>query len=228
MKDVVIIHYNTPVLTEAGVRSLQKRTDCHIHIFDNSDKFPFKADISGVDVVDNTNGQFIDFDSFLALYPRKIANRSNWGSAKHCKSIDVCFDLFPGGFVLMDSDVLIKKDISDLWDERYAWCGSVHINTRRFGVDIKRIIPYLCYLNVPMLREYDIRYFNPRKMWFLTDKVPDMYYDTGAWLLEECNSKRIEGKKVEIDEYAIHMRHGSWRDKDENEWLNNNMELWMS
>ena len=226
--NVVIIHYNTPLLTEAAVRSLQKHTSCHVCIFDNSDERPFEAVIGGVEVVDNTHGQLIDFDKYLATFQRKVATRNNWGSARHCLSVDYCFDLFPEGFILMDSDVLIKRDISPLWNERYAWVGGVHTNTRRFGYDIVRVVPYLCYLNVPMLKKRGIRYFNPWKMWFLTDKVPDMYYDTGAWLFEACCIHGLEGNTIEPQEYALHFRHGSWREKDAEQWLNENRELWIS
>lgn len=226
-KNVVIVHYNTPELTEAAIRSLNKVTEgCKVYVFDNSEVRPFKARIHNVEVIDNTHGQLVNFDEMLAGFPDKVQNRSNWGSAKHCKSVDYCFDLFPKGFVLMDSDVLIQRDIWQLFDAGCAWVGGIHTNTLRFGLEIMRVIPYLCWLNVPMLKKSGIRYFNPEKMWFLSSMTPNMYYDTGAWLYEETMKKNLPHRCVVISDYAVHFRHGSWREKDEHNWLEENKKLW--
>ena len=54
-KNVCIVHYNTPVLTEAVIKSIRKRTpDVHITIFDNSDRYPFRK-TDDVDIIDNTS-----------------------------------------------------------------------------------------------------------------------------------------------------------------------------
>ena len=228
MKQVLIIHYNTPELADAAIRSLNKTTaGCHVTVFDNSDERPFTTDLGNVDVLDNTDGRLINFGILLSRHTDKVENRSNWGSFKHCLSVDFCMNVLDGDFVLMDSDVLIKKDISSFWDESVAWAGCVHNNAARFGWPmILRIKPYLCYLNVPMLKEHDIRYFNEEKMWFLSNKKPNMYYDTGAWLLEDCTNKGLCGSSIDLDEYALHFRHGSWKDKDGCAWLKENEHLW--
>ena len=64
--DVAIVHYNTPELTEAAIRSVWKHTPgCRITVFDNSDKreFRYKDDVA---VIDNTRGQIIDFEMMLS------------------------------------------------------------------------------------------------------------------------------------------------------------------
>ena len=62
-KNIVIIHYNTPYLTECLVRSINLFVkDAKIYIFDNSDKDPFTAEFDNVIKLDNTKGQYIDFD----------------------------------------------------------------------------------------------------------------------------------------------------------------------
>lgn len=227
-KNVLIIHYNTPELTEAAIKSLNKNTKgLSVIVFDNSDVFPYTPNADNVSVIDNTKGQVIDFNAFLDTQSRKVDNPSSWGSMKHCMSVDKCFDLLPGGFLLMDSDVLIKQDVSPLFDESRAWVGSIHTNTKRYGCQILRIVPFLCYINVPMLKMFGIRYFNEKKMWFLNDRIPDMFYDTGAWLLEDCNNKGLGGKIVNINEYAIHLRHGSWKTKEWKNWLEDNKMLWI-
>ena len=114
-KNIVIIHYNTPRLTECLVRSINLFVkDAIIYIFDNSDKEPFTAFFDNVLVIDNTKGEIIDFDKWLEKYPKKhLSNgRANkWGSAKHCYSVEKCMEIIQDDFILLDSDVLLKKDI---------------------------------------------------------------------------------------------------------------------
>lgn len=223
---VLMIHYNTPELAEAAIRSLHRVTKCSVVVFDNSDEHPFTATMDDVEVIDNTHNQVVDFNKMLEAFPDKVWNRSKWGSAKHCRSVDACFDIIPDGFVLMDSDVLVKKDISLLHDDYYAWVGGVHTNTRKYGHTILRVIPWLCYINVPMLKLYGIRYYNPQKMWFLSKREPDMYYDTGAWMYERTMQERLRKKVIVPEDYAVHFRHGSWKEKDAIQWLKENESLW--
>ena len=62
-KNIVIVHYNTPYLTECLVRSINLFVeDAIIYIFDNSDKKPFTAEFDNVTILDNTKGQIINFD----------------------------------------------------------------------------------------------------------------------------------------------------------------------
>ncbi len=223
-REIVIIHYNTPELTEAAVRSIRKYcAGWHVTIFDNSDRLPFWKPMDGVSVIDNTQGQVIDFDKFLSEFPeRGESEDSNWGSAKHCKSVDYCFDLFPDGFMLLDSDAVLIRPIDDLWDESVAWSGWIHCNTKFLGVRIYRLCPCLCWLNVPMLKERGIRYFNGRKMWALSSNAPNCFYDTGAWLLEATMEWHLPCKRVEVlGKYIEHFRGGSWRkgDDEAHVWL---------
>lgn len=133
MKNVAIVHYNTPELTAATIRSLWKHTpDAVVTVFDNSDRHRFRA-MDGVRILDNTTGRLVDFAAMLGRYPEKMPTACNWGSEKHIASVDYLFDILPDGFVLMDSDVLVKRDITPFFD---GWlCGLVlrvhsHINIR--------------------------------------------------------------------------------------------------
>lgn len=230
---VLIVHYNTPELTAAAIRSLWKHTpEARVTVLDNSDLRPFCCDsvaaYGTVDYVDNTRGQVVNWEEWLETFPDKIpAPENNWGSAKHCYSVEVMMDRFPDGFLLMDSDVLIKKDVRGLVDRSVPWKGGVQVNTRRFGVVIPRVIPFLCWINTPMLKAHGIRYFNGAKMWNLTSKTPDNHYDTGAWLLEACKKTGLEGHRIEIRDYIEHYGHGSWRlHKSEKAWIEEHHGLW--
>ena len=226
---VCIVHYNTPKLTECAIRSLRKHTqgELEVIVFDNSDKRPFRP-MEGVEVLDNTKGQLIDFDRWLARFTDKEPSPgNNYGSAKHCYTVQWLIDHRKRPFILMDSDVLIMQDITPFWDRAYGWIGEVGENVkRRFGYDIKKLHPFLCFINVPMVRNAGILYCNPSYMWNLTRVAPNHRYDTGAWFLQEARRVGLPSKELRLKDYLLHLRHGSWRDKEPMKWLEEHKDLW--
>ena len=238
MITVCIVNYNTQRLTECAIRSLWKHTpEARVVVFDNSDQGAFVfpnmmtceespgTAAGSVEIIDNTKGQVIDFEAELAKYPNKEysqRNRSNFGSAKHCMSIDWLMDYCTEGFVLADSDVLFRRDIAPLVQTNRAAVGALRVKE---GIILLQ--PVLCWLNVPMLLAHGIRYFNGQKMWALSDRYPYNRYDTGAWLYEELISHRLSFRDTDISPYILHFGHGSWKDKDADQWLNDNKELWI-
>ena len=230
-KNIVIIHYNTPYLTECLVRSINLfMKDAVIYIFDNSDKSPFTAKFDNVTVFDNTKGQIINFDKWLENYPNK--NRSNgrvnkWGSAKHCYSVEKCMQLIDGNFVLLDSDVLLKRDISNLFREDLIYIGS--ITTQPFS-SIKRVLPFICYINNNMCKEKKIHFFNDNYMHGLFKTMNADRYDTGAWFYLNCEN--LPSEKIKYEDYVIHYGHGSWNKAGERavltkeQWLSRYKKYW--
>lgn len=167
---VCIVHYNTPKLTSHCIRSLLKHhPSARVVIFDNSDLHPFvsvccDAIATHIEVIDNTLAQILDFDALLAQFPDKETgpvNKSNYGSYKHCCSVQWLMDHLDEPFLLMDSDVLIRQRITTFCNPRYAFTGHVVCNTRkRFGLEIYRAEPFLCYINTPTIRAAGITYLN--------------------------------------------------------------------
>ena len=228
-RHVIIVNYNTPELTEAAIRSVNKHTKgCTIHLLDNSDRRPMTAFFDYVEYVDNTHGQLVDFDAWLDNFPNRIPSpKNNYGSAKHCYSIQLMLDRLDTDCVLLDSDILLKRDISELWDERFAFIAEVRTNTRSWGYSVFRAKPIICYVNVPMMRKNRISYFSANKMWDLVSTQPENIYDTGAWFFEEVDRCRLPWKRINIADYAEHLGHGSWKDKEPTEWLNIHKNLWL-
>lgn len=227
--NILIIHYNTPELTKALVKSINLHTPgCNIYIFDNSDKKPFRMSDENITILDNTQKQYFDFDAWLAQYPEKRRTGNNWGSAKHCKSVEICFDLIPDGFILLDSDVLLKRDISELWDETKPFVGAVEQQSCPKNSELRRLMPFVCYINVPMCRKNGIHYCNDKKMWQLVPDAPDRTYDTGAWFLEDCLSHDLQGTEIAWKHYCVHFGHGSWQKAitvSQKLWLNKHQNL---
>ena len=245
-RKVAIVHYNTPELTEAAILSLRKQTGMRydVVVLDNSDTRPFtiqnskfKNQIGDVTVIDNTKGQIINFEAELAKYPDKcwdLAWRSNYGSAKHIMSVQKLWELIPEGFILMESDILLTKNINFIWDEQYAACGKVQWFRNRTK-ERDRLLPFLCYMNVPLLTANGARYFDPARCWALSPGGMGNlanWYDTGASLLEDIVKTKpqlVARLYRDLDHYYIHYTGGSWRQSDvENQkaWLEQHRDLW--
>ena len=248
---IAIIHFNTPELTEACILSIRKQgCDWPIVVFDNSrevtwhagegmpertiEAHPFTRRMKGVKVIDNTKGQVIDFESTLAAFPNKTQAHgavNGWGSDCHMMTVDKLFDLLPDGFILVESDVLIKADITTMWREEYSFCAYTqkHQQGNKFGMG--RILPMLCYLNVPKFKAEGVRYFDPDRSWMLHPDENDKrnWYDTGASLLEDvlAHRPRLKGLHVDIRPMVEHLGGASYRTlKGQAEWLTQHRALW--
>lgn len=229
-----IVHYNTPKLTAAAIRSLWKHTPgCRVIVFDNSDKRPFCCDkiaaYGEVTVIDNTKGQLVNWEEWLEAFPdREPSPGNNYGSAKHCRSVQWLCDFLDEPFMLMDSDVLVKKDISPFWQHPdCAWVGELGENVRRrFGYSFMKVQPFLCWLNVSLMRRHDIRYFNAEWMWNLTSRKPNHRYDTGAWFCKSVQDAGLPTFELPLTDYILHLGHGSWKERSPMTWLKQHSALW--
>lgn len=236
-KTIAIVNYNTTALTRAAVRSIRRHggDDYRIVIFDNSDSVPFIgcAQMGDFDLIDNTEGKIIDFDAELRKYPKRnsgvgCAVGCTFGSAKHMMSVEWLLQNINEGFVLCDSDILVRESIDSFFDDTQAAIGTRHTNN---PLNVPRIAPYLCWINAPMLRKAGIHYFDGRRSWGLTDSRDDRanWYDTGASLLEDIENAGLPWREVDVlDRHIHHLGSGSWKNKDNasREWLNRNRHLW--
>lgn len=227
-RDIAIVHYNTPELTQATVKSIFKTMpDVDITIFDNSDRKPFACEMEGVSVMDNTRGQILDFDAFLDRYPNKVRSVNNWGSPKHIYTIEHLWDVFPNDFLLMDSDVLVKRDLSPFF-VRYPvtrpWAGEVHWHPTNNTTT--RLLPYCLWMNVRHCRANGIHFFSADRC----DKLVagPLWHDTGASFWEDCTAANMWGREIAINDYIEHLAMGSFNrsEKAANDWLEKHRTLW--
>ena len=224
-KTVAIIHYNTPELTMAAIGSLLKNGGgpFRVVVFDNSDTRPFEG-ATNVQVFDNTKGQIIDFDAELEKYPERdrsigCAKGCEFGSVKHMMTVQKLWELLPQGFVLMESDILIKKNIDEFFNEQYSVYGYCQKAQPHNPFNIGRMLPMLCWMNVPMLTREGARYFDPTRTYGLLPggrANRNNWYDTGAVLLEDILTKRprLKGYHRDIREFVEHYGSGSWKAND--------------
>lgn len=224
-KTVAIIHYNTPELTMAAIGSLLKNGGgpFRVVVFDNSDTRPFEG-ATNVQVFDNTKGQIIDFEKELEKYPERdrsigCAKGCEFGSVKHMITVQKLWELLPQGFVLMESDILIKKNIDEFFNEQYSVYGYCQKAQPHNPFNIGRMLPMLCWMNVPMLTREGARYFDPTRTYGLLPggrANRKNWYDTGAALLEDILTKRprLKGYHRDIREFVEHYGSGSWAKND--------------
>ena len=224
-KTVAIIHFNTPELTMAAIGSLLKNGGgpFRVVVFDNSDQRPFEG-ATNVQVLDNTKGQIIDFDAELEKYPERdrsigCAKGCEFGSVKHMMTVQKLWELLPQGFVLMESDILIKKNIDEFFDEGYSVYGYCQKAQPHNPFGIGRMLPMLCWMNVPMLTREGAKYFDPTRTYGLLPggrQNRNNWYDTGAVLLEDILTKRprLKGYHRDIREFVEHYGSGSWKGND--------------
>ena len=224
-KTVAIIHYNTPELTMAAIGSLLKNGGgpFRVVVFDNSDQRPFEG-ATNVQVFDNTKGQIIDFDKELTKYPERdrsigCAKGCEFGSVKHMMTVQKLWELLPQGFVLMESDILIKKNIDEFFREEYSVYGYCQKAQPHNPFGIGRMLPMLCWMNVPMLTREGAKYFDPTRTYGLLPggrQNRNNWYDTGAVLLEDILTKRprLKGYHRDIREFVEHYGSGSWAKND--------------
>lgn len=227
-KHVAIVNFNTPRLVNCAIQSVRLHTPgCFFHIFDNSDRYPFTTLDADIEYIDNTRGQIVNWREWLQGFPeREPEPTNNYGSAKHTYTIQWLIDHIGEPLVLLDSDALLHTDIAPLYNTDVAFAAELRTNRGFWGADVVRASPILCYLNVPMLREHGITYFNPRKMWALVKDKPASRYDTGAWLFEQVESAHLPYITFALSDYAEHLGHGSWRTRPAQQWLLKHKSLW--
>jgi hypothetical protein len=224
-KNICIVHYNTPYALTCLIKSINLHVnDAYIYIFENSDKDKFINQFNNVEIFDNSQGQILDYETLLKKYPDRFKTESkynNWASFKHCLAIDKCFDLIDDNFVLLDSDVLIKKDFSDLYQEDKICIGE-------YDSFYERISPYICFINVNLCKKYNIHYFNEDYILGVKVFKNKQKYDTGCFFYKEC--KAYDYSTININEYIIHYQSGSFRlnfkKQSLNEWVNSFKQYW--
>lgn len=207
-KNVVIVNYNTQKLTNACIMSVNKCTpDCHIFVFDNSNKEPFVNIFNNVEIIDNTKNQIVNFDEILGRHKdfhNRGAEDNNFGSMKHCVSVEKAMEIVDDGFVLIDSDVLIKKDFSNFYNEKKVFVGQKE-KTPNFK---KRVAPYFVYINVKMCKENGIHFFDENHMFGFYNSNGGENYDTGCWFYESCSN--LPKEEISTSPYMVHFRAASW------------------
>lgn len=232
-----VVNYNTPLFINYLIKSIDfhVKQPYKIYIFDNSDKYPYvNSNKENIIILDNTKGDIINFETWLKNFPNRFncwAKNNNWGSAKHCYSVQKCMEIINKNFILLDSDILFKKDPSDIIDLNSFYCGEIiTMKTQK----LKRIAPFMCYINVTLCNLYGINYFYSHYMHGLEESAHD--YDTGGAFYKFV--KPYPHREITLSDYIIHYGQGSWIEvagktkyidkhtQTPEEWIDEHKDLW--
>lgn len=231
--DVGIVHYNTPELMDACIKSIKKnnKVHTHVHVWDNSDKKPFHSDDPDVTIYDNTNQQLVSWDKMLERHPaskNSSGKQNKYASLKHCMSVEALMGFIGKPFVLLDSDTLIKRDLSDLFDLSNAVCAAYEPSKDKWWSS--RFIPFCMFLNTPMLIQNGIHFFDEERCCGLYERMSMQDgFDTGASLFWDVNNKALKFKFINWTEYIEHYFNASWKEKGKytvKQWLSDYKKLY--
>jgi len=222
-----IVEFNTPKILDCLIKSINKFVpNNHIYVFENSNKNVFNNTYENVTVFDNTKGQIINFDEFLSKYKNRNKSngrKNNFGSAKHSLSVDKCMSLINDNFILLDSDVLLKRDVSDFYNDEYMYIAETV--TQPLST-IKRIVPFICFINTKLCKKNRIHYFDDNYMHGLMKTTIGDRYDTGASFYMKAN--KYSHIDIQCEDYITHLKGGSWQKNKltPSEWLEKYKECW--
>lgn len=226
----IIVHFNTPELTTCLCSSIRKHhPNNEIIIFDNSTNKKFPKDVIelfNITYLDNTKNTILDFNDLLKKFKKdeKIVKQNNLGSAKHCITIDYLIKNINKNFILLDSDVLLKKPI-DFINENLITAGLISKEEQKLKKGRQlRIFPFLQYFNVKLIKEHGLNYFNPNEMVGIDQKT--LIYDTGASFYKSLCSLNNFNSNINIFDYIIHLNAGSWSNTVYKTWLIKYKNLW--
>lgn len=210
-----IVHYNTPELLTANIASVIKHhTDARIVVFENSDKYKFENifDECIVQIIDNSTSNYINFQTEIdklignnnlckANIYEAEAKVSNFGSFKHSISVQFLVDNINTDFILLDSDVLLKSNVSTLIQHSNIFCADV--------VRDVRALPFIMYLNTHLIKLHNLTFCDYKHILPVKGIAN---YDTGGWLLQQCQKNKLPFSTINYNDYVIHYGNGSWKE----------------
>ena len=219
---IFVCNYNTPILIAFLIKSIFKQVpnfNGKIVVWENSDKedkvFPISSS-NLIKIIDNTKCTFV----------KKFRNDVHNASPFHCASIDFFIRNFLDTkyMLLMDSDILIKKDFTDLFLEfstyQYAVCGEYSQTDP--SIPPKRFVPFFCFINKEIMDKNNLIYFDINR---IRHGGVTVNYDTGSSFSEDILTKKLIYKTIVCFDYIEHLGGGSYLDRDIPSFLNSNKEF---
>jgi hypothetical protein len=74
--------------------------------------------------------------------------------------------------------------------------------------NVKRVLPFICYINVKQCKENGVHFFKDDEMYGLRKVPTGDKYDTGASFYK--NTEKFNRKFIKCDDYIVHYKAGSW------------------
>lgn len=222
---LLTVSFNNNLLTGMMLKSFSKQTGIipKVVIVDNGDKIPVDKGLKSVfKVIDNFN--------------HKLLSDEIQPSRNHCKTIDYALknEITTKWCLLVDNDILFKNTLKSFLlnfdTNKYDSAGEI-------GFDIippNRLYPYFCLINIDKFLKEKIDYYNKDFCMKLFDKNGNELknskfghsglYDTGYYFYEQIKNWSIQ--KIHINDLCVHLKNGSFGNRNINDFLNKNKNLY--
>ena len=182
-------------------------------VLDNSNqqRFLLRSNLIGKDVqiIDNTKMQVIDFKK---IHKNIKSSTQNFAAFDHTFSMQFLMNACQTKkLVILDSDTIVVNDFDFLLDDVHAIVSDVQQSwfSQTDKLNKKtRFIPFVQMLNIEMLRNKGISYFQLGKIQCGMSQSSQQY-DTGSWLYEQASQKKIPVKQICFAQYVKHLFSGS-------------------
>lgn len=210
---IATCNFNTTRLTNQLIDSIIQFVDFdyNIVVLDNSDKFRFSTTNNQVKIIDNTNQHILNFNEFIEEFGGISIN--NYANMKHAISIQFLLNICQTEYMLLfDSDAQLKNKV-DFIEQEYVTIGGLqkqYIATwSNNEVRLPRIVPFIQFFNIPLLRQFKLKYFDPLKIiGSYSDNASS--FDTGASFYEEIVKNDLPIKIIDYTKYINHILGASW------------------
>ncbi len=159
----------------------------------------------------------LDFDEYIAdtgndcTYPHADVHLQNFS---HGEAVNYAFDGIDTDYVLLvDSDVLIRKDITPIF-EKFKKSGAAllgNVSGDRGGKILHpRVDPWFCLINLKLLKEHKISFFDPIRT--KESRGTEIVYDVGSTMFEDVMKNDLNVINFNGEEtYFKHYEGMSWR-----------------
>jgi hypothetical protein len=146
------------------------------------------------------------------LYDNKVPYKCSPGNT-HGQGINEALELCKTDYALLvDTDVIFLKDHTEIFEQfkKLNLIMMGKIEGSRGGKNIyNRVNPWHCFINVKLMKENNLTYFNAKKM---KDSFSENYiYDIGSTFFEDARNLNLNIGNVDLsNSYFLHLEGMSW------------------
>ena len=206
---IFVVNFNTSDITNLCLDQIElhcNNYDYTVTLLDNSTKDSFvpSKKRSFVEYLDNTKNDIIDYNKFVKENC-KGNDPGNYATPKHAHAIDWMIGRCRTKHLLiLDSDAILKKDI-DFIDDNFCTIADIG---KDFNVE--RFLPMIQYINIDEFRKHNLFFCDSKRIRFGLDFKYNGW-DTGACLYKDVIDKKLKYKKINMNDYIIHIGGSSWK-----------------
>ena len=145
----------------------------------------------------------------------------NTGDLNHTINIQHAIDTIDQDFILIDCDAPLIHPVDFVANDSITSAQEMkyYLETQRafLRTSYNRLIPFIQYMNVKMMKETGIKYYDEQLLTryldlaLLTSKNHILLFPTGTLFLKQIIEKNIPYKNIEYKKYVDHFGGSTWK-----------------